>query len=110
MSKVYEIVDYTNGETYYPLGIYPDYQTAKAEIEKRMSNGCISELGWDMDYEEIQIYEREFGWTENGTKVYVLIREYVYDEEKDVDVWKVVSEWSENQDDKGGSDEWEGNK
>jgi hypothetical protein len=90
MNKIYEIVDNTDDEIYYPLGLFPTFELARSSIEQADPEQPISEYASDSDYEEISIFEREFGWTEHGRKVYKIERERVYDDKEDDFFWKVT--------------------
>ena len=87
-NKVYEVVDATNDETYFTLGIF---STPLELLEKlaRMERKdlAISELTYD-DYEKIEIREREFGWTETGKTIITISRRQQYDETIDKYIWQ----------------------
>lgn len=78
---VYEVVDYTNEEMYYPLGVFLDYEQAKKELLETPDGKAISE--WCDDCENVCIYKRKIGFSGQGKKVFEIYREEVYHEDKD---------------------------
>lgn len=87
---VFEVVDYTNDEMYFPLGIFPTLTSAIEYIER--AGGRDSAISWHQgqEYEEVVIIKRKFGWTENGTEVLRIKREEYYNEETDEYLWRKV--------------------
>ena len=70
--SVFEVVDVTDEETYFPLGIYPTLEAAIAFVELAGDNPLS--LGPTMDYHEeyarVEIRERQFGPGESGKCVW----------------------------------------
>jgi len=88
MRKIYEVVDSTDEEMYFLLGIF----NTKEEINiDENASEQITEHGGMSGYETIQIRERRYGWSGDD---YVVIREIkreqVIDEDSDELVWRVA--------------------
>jgi len=90
MDTVYEIVDYTDDEKYFTLGIFETAEQALDEIDKaERRDSPISEF-CDGEYEEIQVLKRKIGWSQHGTTIKTIKRQEFYDEDKDEYYWKRV--------------------
>lgn len=87
MKSVFEVIDQTNEEMFYPLGIFPTLKEAKEAVLNIKKDERISFYSEDY-YEKIEIKEREMGWTEEGKTVFILECEEVYDEKDDEFYWE----------------------
>ncbi len=87
---VFEVVDYTNDEMYYPLGIFPTLTSATEYIEEAEQKDRPVSPWQDEEFETLVIVRRKFGWTENGTRILEINREEYYDEETDKYLWRRV--------------------
>ena len=86
---IYEIVDYTDPERYYPLGIYDSYEEAIGVIrDKEYKSKPISE--WAVEAETIKVLERKKGWSGNGDPVMEVERMEVRNDKEDTCEWKTV--------------------
>ena len=86
---IYEVIDTSNDEMYYPLAIFTSFDDAKQAIED-VGDEKISEYA--EDYEEIQIIERFVGWNNVRKKVFVQNRDIFYNEELDEERCRPVSD------------------
>lgn len=88
---VYEVVDQTDEEYYYPLGIFLTLKEAKDAIYKAalLQTKPISEYVTDV-LEIINIKKRKLGWGGYGDTVYTLQREPRYDEKRDDYFWEII--------------------
>lgn len=87
---VFEVVDYTNDEMYFPLGIFPTLTSASEYIERAEEKDRAISWHQEQEYEEVVIIKRKFGWTENGSEVLRIKREEYYNEETDEYLWRRV--------------------
>jgi hypothetical protein len=80
--RVYEVVDITSEEVYYPAGIYPTLIEALQSLDDTNPEDYPSFESDDQDYFEVEIRARPFGfgdfWRAVATCVWV--REYDDDE------------------------------
>lgn len=96
MKHVYEIVDASCEETYWPGGIWPTFESAFTMLRERETPPWISGGFYDRDDGldrvcEIQIRRHTLGeWDEHGVRVASVIWTRVWDEEADDDVWLEV--------------------
>ena len=91
--SVYEVVDYTNDETYYPLGIFPTFEEALSETKSSEKPYRPISFYDPEEFEIIKIMKRKFGFSENGVCVYELQRNETIEEENDYNsVWKTTLE------------------
>jgi hypothetical protein len=89
MNKVYEVTDGTDYEMYFPLGIFSDRKTALAEI-KKADDEKRRISPYSEEYEVIKIFERELGWSGNGTCIITIERERYYDDVAEEYYWRRV--------------------
>lgn len=89
MSPVFEVIDSSNDEMYWTLGIYTDLPEAIGAVRDLCSDTSsnVTDYGCDGAYEEISIEKREIGWTGRGETVYTLSREKMYNQETGEDFW-----------------------
>ena len=90
MDSIFEIIDSTNDEMFFPLGVFNTFEEAKEKITNYQKDESIGEDPYD-EYEKIEIVEREFGWSGHGKKVFTLERKMVYDEKDDEYYWVNVA-------------------
>ena len=90
MESVFEIIDKTSDEMYFPLGIFKTLDEAKSKLENWPKDERISEFSDGEEYEKIEINERKFGWTENGKTVFTLERHEVYNDDDDEYYWERI--------------------
>ena len=85
---VYEVIDTSNDEIYFTLGVWPSLVEAIAELDSCKSPTEFCDA-YD-EYARVEIRELKIGWCEPKTK---FIREYFgeYPDESDEIVWKIVS-------------------
>ena len=84
-NAVFELVDYTTEEMYFPIGIYQTLDEAKKIIKEADKKGePISD--YVDDYEVIKIIKREFGLSGNGENVFTAERERKAIDEK----WETI--------------------
>ena len=90
---IYELRDTSDEDMYYPLGIFTTVDDAKMEIAKAESIGkAVTEHGrdGDIDHEQLTLYRRPFGLSDNVEMVLRVDREQYYDEERDEYLWRRV--------------------
>ncbi len=90
---IYEVVDISSEEIYYPLGVFSTLKEAKNRVinfNKYVAISPFTEYG-DGDYEKIAIRKRPFGWSEDGTTLMVFRREIFYPEDSEIDPFWVLS-------------------
>lgn len=84
---IYEIVDASSDEQYFPLGTFLTLEQALKELDKATAEGPYSVSHEFSDsYGDpliVEIRERKIGWSEEGKLVFYRLIEEVYDEEKD---------------------------
>jgi hypothetical protein len=90
---VYEVVDSSSDEMYYPLGVFLSQAEAHRAIQSRSRTDRA--ISWvaddsDSDFECIRIKKRKVGWSESGAMVSEIKREQYYDEENDEYKWRAV--------------------
>lgn len=87
---VYELVDNTNEETFYPLGVWPTLAGAMAAMVGAQSPHDIDSPGFCDGYDDscvLEIRQRPFGWGDGGRCVYRVTFTERYDEDRDDYVW-----------------------
>lgn len=89
---IYEVVDTTNSEAYYQLGVFLSFEEAKEELLKASKDkeSSITEFGTDGDYEEVKIKKRKIGWSDFGVPVFTVCRECRHCEDDDQYYWVVT--------------------
>lgn len=92
MTHIFEVIDYTDPDCYYTLGIFPALEDAEKAIEeKEEKNGYVS-YATDLagnEAETIVIRKRNFGWDEPA-EIKRIEREKVLCEETDEYKWERV--------------------
>lgn len=88
--KIFEVVDHTDDEVYYVLGIFQTLTDAIEALDKCNDPKKLVSLGTLEDYFRVEIFERELGFRPD--KKTVCIREWkeVYDEALDEYTWEVI--------------------
>lgn len=87
---VYEITDNTEDEMHYPLGIFLTLEAAIAAIDEcKDPTDLGSEISHD-DYAKVVVWQREIGWSGNGTSVFARKWEQKYNEGKDEYEWHTI--------------------
>lgn len=91
--NLYEIIDTSSDEGYFILGLFDSFESAKAELDKRLENKneSITDFGDCMDYEKIEIVERSLGWNNHRKTVFYIERQRVLVESIDDYVWSVIN-------------------
>lgn len=88
MSYAYELVDVSDEEQYFTLGIWTD----EKEARNALADGAIPEdyplTMNDTGYVKLELRRREIGWSESGFVVGV--REWVEQHEADECTWKEI--------------------
>lgn len=76
MECVYEVIDQTDDEMYYPIGMFLSVEEAEAKIRMHDEDDTpVSESGANGEYETIAIHKRKIGWCDGGSVVKVFERE-----------------------------------
>ena len=88
---VYEVIDASNDEMYFPLGIFLTLKDALDDI-KSHGKEAVTEYGrnGDIDHEILKIKQRAIGWDGGGTLSITIRREQYYDEKADEYYWRGV--------------------
>ena len=91
-TEIYEVVDSTDDEMYFPLGLFLLEGEALKAVREADRSHPVSEM--DVDGREvISIFSRPEGYISGfGKKVWEFVREEYYDEGDDEYYWKVVRE------------------
>lgn len=90
MEKVFEVVDTSNDEMYYPMGIFLSLEDAKKEVLEGAEDheSPMTEYGSEGDYEQIEVRERKVGWSPYIERtVFKIVRENRYQENSDEHHW-----------------------
>ena len=87
--SVFELVDATSEETWYPLGLWATLDEAMRALASckdpdDFGSPCDSE-----DYFAVEIRERRYGWTDQGKTIFTQKWRQKYDETEDEYVWEV---------------------
>ena len=90
---IYEVLDTSSDETYYPLGVFNSFEEAKAAIEN-CGDEKISEYA--EDYEEIKIIQRFIGWNNSQKEVFVQNREIYFNEKLDEERCRLILDKEKN--------------
>ena len=88
MKIVYELVDNTDDEQYFPLGLFETKEEAVYIVHQADSDGCRVGDSGDNDMETITVFERELGMSGAGKTVYTADRYDTYNEEADEYLWQ----------------------
>jgi len=88
-SAVFEIVDYTEGDVFYPVGIFLTLEDAIAAIEEHEKPWTMSEDSGDCDFCHLEIRRREIGTSRSGIKVWERQWACEYGYEDDDPKWRV---------------------
>jgi len=89
MEYVYEIVDATNDEMYYAIGMFDDLTFCRELIMSACPHQEISE--YSDDQEKIQVRRRKLNsWDDNNDVVFEAERELVFIEELDESLWRTT--------------------
>lgn len=76
MECIYEVIDQTDDEMYYPIGMFLSAEEAEAKVRMHdEDNTPVSDSGACGEYETIVIRERKIGWEDGGTVLKVFERE-----------------------------------
>lgn len=88
-TEIFEIVDATNEEAYYPLGISLslDHAIKEIQVDDPSDIGCDEADDYD-GHRIVEIRRREAGWSGRGECVFRSEWTNHYDEEKDEYFWK----------------------
>lgn len=89
--SVFEVVDATDDEQYFPVGIF----ATLAEAEKELA-ACKdpSDVGTPLDYDDffaVEIRERKLGWHDHWTVAKRVEWKQTYDEAADEYRWEILS-------------------
>lgn len=90
MDKVYEIVDYTDEDRYYPLGVFASMGDVIEALEKVESEYRPISPWQDEEFETIVVREREMGWSDNGREVMRIDRGDYFNEDNNQYLWKRI--------------------
>ena len=86
--SAFELVDRTDEEMYYPLGIFLTLKDAVDAVEQQAEPWQLSEQAYDGDYVRLEIRERQVGLSQHGEVVWSRSWENIYDEARDECSWK----------------------
>lgn len=95
MEKVYEIIDASSDEVYWPIGLFTSLEQAVGRIEEDMVDTESLGSHWNdgLEYETIEIRERGLGvYEEHGKTVYKLERELTHIDDDYTEYWKITGE------------------
>lgn len=72
MTTIYELVDVSDDEMFYPLGWWPDPEQAKQAVEAFLERNGIPPAGpiTDGDYITLELRMRAMGWSADGSRVW----------------------------------------
>lgn len=85
---VFEVMDYTNDDSYYPMGVFETLDLAIAAIENAEDEESSIYWNGNEQYEKISVIKRRLnGWDDGGIKVWSLERVQKYNEDKDELFW-----------------------
>jgi hypothetical protein len=89
--SVFEVVDSSNEETYWTLGIWPTLQEALAalDVENPEDVGCNEADEYD-EHRTIEVRERKIGWGGSGRRVAKVEWKATWDEPADEYKWARV--------------------
>jgi hypothetical protein len=86
------MVDATNEENYFTLGLFETLAEAVDAVEKCAEPSDFGSDGQHDDLFIVEIRERRIGWCGNGKAVYFQQWEQKYNEETDDYEWKITME------------------
>jgi len=86
---VFEMVDATDDEQYFPIGIWLTLESAMTALNECKDPDDVGSDGCHEDYFKVEIRQHQIGWSGHGKLVYQ--REWTnnYDEAKDEYNWIV---------------------
>ena len=88
VKHMFEIIDTTNEEMYFHMGMFETLEEAKKELlEAANQNDPLTDYGNEEDREEISIRVHELGWGSESNIVFTLRREKRYNEKTDDEEW-----------------------
>lgn len=90
---LYEVIDRTDEDVYYPLGLFLSLEEALSAIEDAREPDNIVSNDWELDYVVVEIRERRLGWREPGRTVYTHTWQRIYDRQEGEtggQVWRIV--------------------
>jgi len=96
IDHVYEVVDATSDEMYYPMGVFLLLDEAKNALRimsKECSECSITEHGGEDGYEKIEVRQRSVGKlrdNDSGVPVFTMERKCAYDDDEDENIWSII--------------------
>lgn len=91
---IYEVIDATDDEMYFPMGIFSSKEGARIALKLAADDQehAITDHGGDGDYEVIKVLERSLNCIDSshGRTVYVMTREHAYQEVTDLCLWETT--------------------
>lgn len=81
MKKVYRILDHTDDDRYYLIGIFLDKEEALREVKEASEFNEPISIFTDSDYERIEIQESCEGWCSESTLIFAISREEIITED-----------------------------
>jgi len=80
---IYEILDYSNEDIYYPMGVFDSLELAIKAV-KGLGSKTNPKSWYEVDdYEKISIHKRELNiWNEGGVEVWSIERSFNYELDK----------------------------
>lgn len=94
IAQIYEVIDRTDDEAYYTLGLFLSLDDAIKDAESKTPDDWESDGNID-DYAEIEIRERQIGWTGTNTKkVWEMSWKKTYPDNDEADdyIWEPVKD------------------
>lgn len=88
--SAFEMVDATDDEQYFPLGVWLTLESAIAALDECKDPDDLGSDGCHDDYAKVEIRQRAIGWSGHGKKVYQREWSQKYDEGKDEYEWHVL--------------------
>ena len=84
------MVDSTDDEQYFPLGVFLTLREAVAALDECEDPDDLGSDGYYDDYCKVEIRERKIGWSRQDKKVFQREWSEKYDEDKDEYKWCVI--------------------
>jgi len=92
-TEIFELIDRTEDEVYYTLGLFTSLEEAIKELDKVKTPEDLGSEGYFEDSAKVEIRQCQIGWCGHGKLVFQ--REYhitIYDDDKSKDIWDIKSE------------------
>lgn len=90
MGFIYEIVDNTNDEMYYTLGIFTDLGSAIKQLEKKNPEDLDEIDSRENGWYTVEIRERKIGWSDSYETVFSCTWSESWNEELEEYQWEMT--------------------